>query len=230
MAKTIRQARRPPHIREGARPRRRRAVGDAAFRAGRQRQRRATIKLGYVSPQTGPLAAFARGRRLHHRQFQRTSTKGIGIEGAAGAFDVEVVVKDSQSESEPRRGSRQGADRRRRDRPDARRLDAGDHQPGLDPVRDRGGAVHLDGRAVAALVHRPPGQSGGGPPAVEAVQLHLPLLLGPRGRHRRLHQHVGPARDQQIGRRALPQRRRRQRLGRPGRRLPAGARARPATS
>ena len=31
------------------------------------------------------------------------------------------------------------------------------------------------------------------PEVVEAVQLHLPFLLGPRGHHRGLHQHVGPA-------------------------------------
>ena len=65
------------------------------------------------------------------------------------------------------------------------------------------------------------GQQGnpGDPAIVEAVRLRLPLLLGPRGRHRRLHQHVGPARDQQEGRRPVPQRRRRQRLGRPECRL-----------
>ena len=40
--------------------------------------------------------------------------------------------------------------------------------------------------------------------AVEAVQIQLPFLLGARGRHRGLHQYVGPARDQQEGRRAVP--------------------------
>ena len=38
---------------------------------------------------------------------------------------------------EPRRRGRQGTDRRRRDRPDAGRLHAGDHKPGLDHLRDR---------------------------------------------------------------------------------------------
>ena len=69
----------------------------------------------------------------------------------------------------------------------------------------------------------------GDPGIVEAVQLRLPLLLGPRGRHRRLHQHVGAARDQQEGRRPVPERRRRQRLGRSQGRLPAGARTSSAT-
>ena len=83
--------------------------------------------------------------------------------------------------------------------------------------------VSTDG-AVAALVHRPAGQPGRRPAGLEAVQLRLSLLLGPRGRDRGLHQHVGPAADQQDGRRAVPQRRRRQCLGRQAGRLPAGAR------
>ena len=40
---------------------------------------------------------------------------------------------------------------------------------------------------------------------LEAIQLYVSLLLGPRGHHRRLHQHVGTGVDQQIGRRALSQ-------------------------
>ena len=52
--------------------------------------------------------------------------------------------------------------------------------------------MHLDGGAVAALVHRPSGRSGRRSAGMEDFQLHLPLLLGPRGRHRGLHQHVEP--------------------------------------
>jgi branched-chain amino acid transport system substrate-binding protein len=64
-----------------------------------------------------------------------------------------------------------------------------------------------------------PGRSG----QLAAVRLRLPLLLGSGGRHRRLHQHVEPARHQPQGRRPVPQRWRRQRLGRSECRLPAGA-------
>ena len=60
------------------------------------------------------------------------------VEGAGGTFDIEIVVTRQPVQSEPRRRSRQGADRRPGDRPDARRLDAGDDQPGLDAMRDRG--------------------------------------------------------------------------------------------
>ena len=115
-----------------------------------------TIKLGYVSPQTGPLAAFAEADQFILGQFKELMAKGLDIGGEN--YAVEVIVKDQPVEPEPRRRSRQGPDRQRRDRPDAGRLDAGEHQPGVDAVRDRGSALHLDHGAVAALVHRPPGQ------------------------------------------------------------------------
>ncbi|MEZ2333721.1 ABC transporter substrate-binding protein [Mesorhizobium sp. RCC_202] len=51
--------------------------------------RGATIKLGYVSPQTGPLAAFAEADKFIIDGFL-TATKAAGL-------DYEVVVKDSQS-------------------------------------------------------------------------------------------------------------------------------------
>ena len=103
---------------------------------------------------------------------------------------VEVIVQGQPVQSEPRRRSREGTDRPRQDRPDAGRLDAGDHQSGLDPMRDRGGGLRLHQGAVAALVHRPAGQSGGRSAGLEAVQLHLSLFLGTRRHHRGLHQHV----------------------------------------
>ena len=91
-------------------------------------------------------------------------------------------------------------------------------------MRDRGSGLRIVAGAVAALVHRSASQPGRRSAGLEAVQLRLSLFLGPRGRDRGLHQHVGPAADQQDGRRAVPQRRRRQCLGRQGRGLPARAR------
>ena len=160
-------------------------------------------------------------RQFHHRQFQG-SDEGRHQDrqrhrAGRGRREGQPV------QSEPRRRSREGSDRPGQDRPDAGRLDAGDHESGLDPMRDRGGAVHLHHGAVAALVHRASGQSRRRAAGVERLQLHLSFLLGARGRHRRLHQHVEPGRDQQIRRRAVSERWRRQRLGRQGRRLPAGA-------
>src|SRR5262245_16493463 len=54
-----------------------------------------TIKLGYVSPQTGPLAAFAEADNFVLGQF-REAIKG-GLKIGNSTHPVEVVVKDSQS-------------------------------------------------------------------------------------------------------------------------------------
>jgi branched-chain amino acid transport system substrate-binding protein len=54
-----------------------------------------TIKLGYVSPQTGPLAAFAQADNFVVSNFLNTVKGGLKIGSAS--YPVEVVVKDSQS-------------------------------------------------------------------------------------------------------------------------------------
>jgi branched-chain amino acid transport system substrate-binding protein len=53
------------------------------------------IKLGYVSPQTGPLAAFAEADNFVLGQF-RESMKG-GFKAGSATRPIEVIVKDSQS-------------------------------------------------------------------------------------------------------------------------------------
>jgi len=54
-----------------------------------------TIKLGYVSPQTGPLAAFAEADNFIISGFLNTVKAGLKIGSAT--YPVEVAVKDSQS-------------------------------------------------------------------------------------------------------------------------------------
>jgi branched-chain amino acid transport system substrate-binding protein len=54
-----------------------------------------TIKLGYVSPQTGPLAAFAEADNFIIGNFKETLKDGLKIGGRS--YPVDVVVKDSQS-------------------------------------------------------------------------------------------------------------------------------------
>ncbi len=53
------------------------------------------IKLGYVSPQTGPLAAFAEADNFVISNFHDTVKGGLKIGGST--YPVEVTVKDSQS-------------------------------------------------------------------------------------------------------------------------------------
>lgn len=54
-----------------------------------------TVKLGYVSPQTGPLAPFAEADNFILGAFRET-VKG-GIKSGGKTLAVEVIVKDSQS-------------------------------------------------------------------------------------------------------------------------------------
>jgi branched-chain amino acid transport system substrate-binding protein len=54
-----------------------------------------TIKLGYVSPQTGPLAAFAEADNFIIGDFRNAMKGGLKIGGRT--YSVDVVVKDSQS-------------------------------------------------------------------------------------------------------------------------------------
>ncbi len=54
-----------------------------------------TVKIGYVSPQTGPLAAFAEVDDFTISNFLKT-VKG-GIQSGKHTYAVEVIVKDSQS-------------------------------------------------------------------------------------------------------------------------------------
>ena len=162
-------------------------AGDRAERADQAR---------LCQPAIRPAGRLRRGRQIHHRRLSgRHQGRRPQLRGRRQGQPVEP---------QPRGGSRQGTDRQRQGQSDACRLDAGDHQPGRHHLRGGGGAVHLDRGALAALVHRPAGQSRRSG-LVEAVQLRLPFLLGAGGRHRRLHQHVGAGRDQQEGRRPVPQ-------------------------
>jgi len=56
-----------------------------------------TIRIGFVSPQTGPLATFAEPDAFVLDQFRRKLADGMVIGGRS--YPVEILVKDSQSSS-----------------------------------------------------------------------------------------------------------------------------------
>ena len=95
--------------------------------------------------------------------------------------------------------------------------------PVVRPGRGAADPVRLQRLPVAAVLLRPRRRPRRG------LHVDLPRLLGPRGRHRRVHRHVGPAQDQQEGRRDVAERRRRPRLGRPQDRSAADAQGMRAT-
>lgn len=56
-----------------------------------------TIKIGFVTPQTGPLAVFAESDAFVLEQFRTQLADGLQINGET--YNVEFIVKDSQSNS-----------------------------------------------------------------------------------------------------------------------------------
>ena len=124
-----------------------------------------TFKIGYVSPQTGPLAAFAEADNFVISNFLDTVKDGVKVGSAT--LPVEVAVKDSQSN--PNRAAEVAKELIVPDKIDLMlvAVDAGDDQSGRDPMRDRGSAVHLDqlrrGNPVSSAVRpiRPAGRRHG---------------------------------------------------------------------
>ncbi|HSO93942.1 MAG TPA: ABC transporter substrate-binding protein, partial [Candidatus Dormibacteraeota bacterium] len=56
-----------------------------------------TIVIGYVSPQTGPLAGFATGDNYVINQVKGTDPYKNGFKLGSKTFTVKIVVKDTQS-------------------------------------------------------------------------------------------------------------------------------------
>jgi branched-chain amino acid transport system substrate-binding protein len=54
-----------------------------------------TIRIGYVSPQTGPLAPFGESDKFNVDNFRKSVKNGLKIGGKT--YQIEVTVKDSQS-------------------------------------------------------------------------------------------------------------------------------------
>src|SRR5216683_5915877 len=70
-------------------------LGHRPGRAAAQRGTR-TLKIGYVSPQTGPLAGFGETDTFVVGGVRKALGKGLAVRGQS--FPVEVLVRDSQSD------------------------------------------------------------------------------------------------------------------------------------
>src|SRR2546429_6546346 len=62
-----------------------------------------TITIGFVSPQTGPLAGFASGDNFVVDRIRKSSAYSKGFQIGGKTYTVDIVVKDTQSE--PNRAS-----------------------------------------------------------------------------------------------------------------------------
>ena len=169
-------------------------------------------------PAHRPARRLRRGRHFHPRAGARHPRQGP----AERRQDLQGRdrLQGQPVERQPRRRSRVRTDPARQGRSAGGVRHARHHQPGVRPGRGQRGALHRHQLPVAAVFLRPQGRSG------EGLQLDLSVLLGPGGRHRRVPRAVGRRADQQGRRRPVPERRRRQRLGRQGARPAAGARRR----
>jgi hypothetical protein len=154
-----------------------------------------TIKLGYVSPQTGPLAAFAEADDFVIRGFMETVKDGLKIGGET--YPVEVTVKDSQSD--PNRAAAVAKDLIVQD--EVSLMLVASTPETTNPVSTQCEIEEVPCISTVApwqpYFIGPAGQSRRRTARMEAVQPHLSFLLGSRRRHRRVHQYVGTARDEQ---------------------------------
>jgi branched-chain amino acid transport system substrate-binding protein len=66
------------------------------FGSGARAQNPGRLKLGYVSPQTGPLAAFGEADKFVVAQMQELFKAGLAVGGKS--YQIDVIVKDSQSD------------------------------------------------------------------------------------------------------------------------------------
>lgn len=88
------------------------SVALAASLPGAARAQARTVKIGFVTPTTGPLAAFAEADRFVIEQMRQHLAKGIKSGG--NDWKVEILVKDSQSN--PNRAAEVANDLIRKDR------------------------------------------------------------------------------------------------------------------
>jgi branched-chain amino acid transport system substrate-binding protein len=148
------------------------------------------VRVGYVTPQTGPLAAFAEVDEFIINGVLEALSGGIASGGTT--FTLEVIVKDSQSN--PNRAAEVARELIIDDEIDI--MLVGNTPETTNPVSTICEIEEIP--CISSLAPWQPwfiGRQGqpGRPVDMGRVRLHLPRLLGSGGRHRRLHQHVEPA-------------------------------------
>ena len=150
------------------------AVAAPAILSSKARAAGRAIKLGFVSPETGPIAAFGEADEFVLTGLRDVLATGVTINGVQ--HPVTIVKKDSQSN--PNRAAEVAAepDHQRQGGHPARLLHLGHGQSGRRPGEVNGVPCISTDDAVAGLLLRPQGQSGKG------LRMDLSFLLGRRGR------------------------------------------------
>ncbi len=162
-----------------------------------------TIKIGMITPETGPIAAFG----------EPSKWVAAGVQKALGGRHYrrrpEVRCRDHQQgqpvESQPRFGSGCPTHQQRQSGYHDRVVDVRHGQSGIRPMRTRRRALRDLRRSVAGLVLPAQGRPE------ERLRVDLPLLLGLRHARQRVRRHVAVDADQQGRRHNVDQRSGRQR-------------------
>ncbi len=127
-----------------------------------------TIRIGHVSPRTGPMAGFAEADPYTLDQIRGLLANGLQIGGKT--YTIEIIAKDSQTDES--RTAEVAAELILKDKVDHHRLQRlGRHQSGGQPGGAERGALHHHGQSVESYYY------GHNPPK-EGVRVDLPLLLG----------------------------------------------------
>ncbi len=101
----------------------------------------ALIKIGFISPRTGPLGSFGEPDPYALSLFRKKLAKGLRIKGKL--YDGPDHRQGQPVEPSTSRRSCEGADQQGQGRHRALDVDAGDEQPGRRRMRGRARATHL---------------------------------------------------------------------------------------
>ena len=138
-----------------------------------------TIKIGYISPLTGPYALFGETDKYTVDLIKKMIGKGIQNNGKT--YNVEIFVRDAQSNSEQGRRARRRLDPQREHPFDDPGVDDAGHQSGRRPVRALWRAQHLcrpsPGRPSSCRAAAPRSRSSGPTTSSGASRTCSPPML-----------------------------------------------------
>ena len=151
------------------------------------------LKVGFVSPVTGPIALFGVPDQYCATRWSEAVSDGL-VCGDGKNHPISIVVRDSQSDSN--RAAQVGGDLITNDKVDV--IMAASTNDTVTPVAAQAEALQcpmFSNDAPWQAYYLSQESSAGRFP------LDLARVLGSRGRHRDIHEHVGRHADQQEGRR-----------------------------
>ncbi len=165
------------------------------------------IKIGYVTPKSGPFSAFGEADDYVVGTINVALADGLDVGGTL--HPVEIITKDSQSD--PNRAAEVAGSLILDDGVDLMLVASTPET--TNPVTSQAEANQVP--AISTITPWQPYYFGrqADPAAPVPFDWTYHFFWGPGGRHRHLPGHVEPGLHQQAGRRALPERWRRSRLG-----------------